>query len=129
VEGLRRVLDRYLQIAFALLFGSRARGSTHAASDVDVAVGLEPGALLGTREIGALVSDLEQAAGRPVDLVILNEAPPPVAYRAFRDGIPIITRNRQVMADRKARFNGSGRSCRAPPTSSSRTVPRARWSR
>jgi len=37
-------------------------------------------------DIGALVSRLEEATGSTVDLLLVDEAPPSVAYRAFRDG-------------------------------------------
>jgi predicted nucleotidyltransferase len=103
MEALRRVLAADPRIAYALLFGSGARGSVHPASDLDVAVGLQPGASFGILDIGALVSDLEQAAGRAVDLVILDEASPALAYRVFRDGIMVIERDHRAMADRKAR--------------------------
>jgi predicted nucleotidyltransferase len=103
MDALRRVLERDARILYALLFGSGARDTMHAASDLDVAVGLQPGTTLGTREIGALVSDLEQAAGRSIDLVILEDAPPAVAYRVFRDGIILVERDHRALADRKAR--------------------------
>jgi hypothetical protein len=49
------------------------------------------------------VSRLEEAAGAAVDLVILDEAGPGVAYRAFRDGRPILVREARDLAERKAR--------------------------
>ncbi len=91
------------RIAYALLFGSGARETTHAGSDLDVAVGLVQGALLTPQDVGTLVSDLERAAGRSVDLVLLNEAPPALAYRVFRDGIPLVERDHRAFADGKAR--------------------------
>jgi predicted nucleotidyltransferase len=103
VDALRNVLNRDPRIAYALLFGSGARDSMHAASDLDVAVGLEAGVSLAPRDIGALASDLERAAGRPVDLVLLDEAPPALAYRVFRDGITLVERDHRALADRKAR--------------------------
>ena len=103
MDALRRVLERDPRILYALLFGSGARDTMHAASDFDVAVGLQPGTTLEAREIGALVSDLEQAAGRSIDLVILEDAPPAVAYRVFRDGVILVERDHRALADRKAR--------------------------
>jgi hypothetical protein len=38
-----------------------------------------------------------------VDLVLLDEAPPALAYRAFRDGRVIVLRDPAALADRKAR--------------------------
>lgn len=103
VNALRELLGRDVRIAYALVFGSTARRTSHAASDLDVAVGLSAGVSLNERETGALVSDLEQAAGRPIDLVFLHEAPPALAYRIFRDGVTLLERDHQAFADRKAR--------------------------
>ena len=66
-------------------------------------MGLQPGTALSTREIGTLVADLESAAGRPVDLVLVDEAPPALAYRIFRDGVTLFERDHRALADRKAR--------------------------
>lgn len=96
-------MNRDPRIAYALVFGSTARGTEHSLSDVDVAVGLSAGVSLDTREIGALVSDLEQAAGRPIDLVFMHETPPALAYRVFRDGAVLVERDHHALADRKAR--------------------------
>jgi len=49
-------------------------------------VGLASAAVLSPQEIGALVADLERAAGHPVDLVLLDDAPGPLAFRIFREG-------------------------------------------
>jgi hypothetical protein len=38
-----------------------------------------------------------------VDLVSLDDAPPGLAYRVFRDGRPIVERDPEAMAQRKAR--------------------------
>jgi predicted nucleotidyltransferase len=103
MEALRRVIERDARIAYAMLFGSGARETMHVASDRDVAIGLQPGTTLGIREIGALVSDLEEAAGRPIDLVTLEDASPAVAYHVFRDGVILVERDHRALADRKAR--------------------------
>ena len=103
MEALRQLLASDARVAYALIFGSAARGSAHLSSDLDVALGLESGVSLTPREIGAIVSDLEQAAGRRVDVVLMDEAPPALAYRVFRDGILLVERNHRAMADRKAR--------------------------
>lgn len=103
MDALRRVLDRDPRIAYAVLFGSGAGARMHAGSDIDIGIGLQPDAVFDTRDVGALVSDLEQAAGRAVDLVILDVAPPTVAYRAFREGITLVERNHRAFADTRAR--------------------------
>ena len=82
-EALGHVLSADPRIAFALRFGSAARGETTSFSDVDVAIGLRAGERLDAYAIGELTVRLEQAAGRDIDLVLLDEAPPALAYRVF----------------------------------------------
>jgi predicted nucleotidyltransferase len=102
-KGLRDVLEADPRVTYALLFGSSVRGTTHDGSDVDVAIGLPPGTVMPVAALGTLIADLERAAGRPVDVVLLDEAPPALAYRVFRDGIMLFERDHAVMANRKAR--------------------------
>ena len=90
-------------VAFALVFGSSARGTAHAGSDVDVALGFARGRRPGAYEIGAIVSRLEAAAGRTVDIVVLDDAPPGLAYRVFRDAVTVLVRDRSALVERKAR--------------------------
>jgi hypothetical protein len=103
LDDLRRVLLAEPRVAYALVFGSAARGSSHAHSDVDVAVGVRPGPRLSALEVGTLAARLEAVAKRPIDLVILDEAPPPLAYRVFRDGKVILERDRSALVERRAR--------------------------
>jgi hypothetical protein len=49
------------------------------------------------------MSRLESAAGRRVDLVILDEAPAPLIYRIFRDGRLLVERDHAALVARKAR--------------------------
>jgi predicted nucleotidyltransferase len=69
LDVLRRILTDDPRIAYALVFGSRARGEAGPHSDLDVAVGLSGEQRLGTLELGALTAKLEDGAGRSVDLV------------------------------------------------------------
>ena len=39
---------------------------------------------------------LETAAGRPVDLVVLNHASPDLAHRVLRDGVLLVERDRSA---------------------------------
>jgi predicted nucleotidyltransferase len=103
MERLRAVLERDSRIAYALLFGSHARNTAHAASDLDVAIALAPGASFDPHDLGSLIADLEQASEQTVDLVLLNEAPPALAYRIFRDGQVLLDRNHAAFVDRKVR--------------------------
>lgn len=103
LDEVRRVLEADDRVAYALLFGSAARGAAHSGSDLDLGLGLKRGLRLGVLELGELVSRLDGAAGQPVDLVLLEEAPPGIAYRAFRDGQLIFERDRSALVARKAR--------------------------
>jgi predicted nucleotidyltransferase len=103
IAQLRSVLETDPRIAYALLFGSKGRGTAHDLSDTDLAIGLAPGTKLSVSELGDLMSRLEAAAGGPVDLVLLDEAPPGLAYRVFRDGRVVLERDHRALADRKVR--------------------------
>ena len=96
-------LSEVPQVAFALIFGSRARGTAHADSDVDVALGFAHGRRPATHELGAIVSRIEAAAGRTVDISVLEDAPPGLAYRVFRDGVAVLVRDRSALVERKTR--------------------------
>jgi predicted nucleotidyltransferase len=102
LDDLRRVLTEEREIAYALLFGSTGRGAPRAGSDVDVALELRPSAPRDPVTLGQLVARLESAAGRPVDLVLIDEAPAPLAYRIFRDGRLLIERDHERLVRRKA---------------------------
>ena len=101
IEGLRTILAAEPRIAYALMFGSQARGRARSDSDVDVAIGVS--APLDHREIADLVARLESACGRDVDLVLMNEAPPALAYRVFQHGEVVLDRDRPALVARKAR--------------------------
>lgn len=103
LEVFRRALEAEPDVANALLFGSRARGTEHPDSDVDVAVELTAGAARDVRALGGLAARLESAAGHPVGLVLLDEAPAPLAYRIFRDGQVLVERDHAALVARKAR--------------------------
>ena len=103
MEALRQALSEDPRIDLALLFGSGARGSAHSRSDLDVAVGLRPGTRLTSRELGDLVARLESATGQRVDLLLIDEAPPAVAYRVFRDGQLIVEKDHRSLVERKTR--------------------------
>ena len=100
---LRDALESEPDVAYAVLFGSNTRGTAHAGSDADVAVEFRPGAPRDMRALGGLAARLRSAIGRPVDLVLLDEAPAPLAYRIFRDGSLLVERDHRLMVARKAR--------------------------
>jgi predicted nucleotidyltransferase len=102
-DALTRALEAEPDVANALLFGSRARGSQRPDSDVDVAVQLITGAPRDARAVGGLAARLETATGHSIGLVLLDEASPPLAYRIFRDGRVLVERDHAALVARKAR--------------------------
>jgi len=103
LAALRRILEAEPDVAYALLFGSGARGAAHAGSDADIAIELRAGAPRDVRSLGGLAARLESAIGRPIDLVLLDEAPAALAYRIFRDGRLLVKRDHGALVARKAR--------------------------
>lgn len=77
------------------VFGSVARGTDGPGSDVDVAVLMDqipPSTLMGPQL--SIEGRLEEAIGRPVDLVILNTASADLVHRVLRDGDLVVERDR-----------------------------------
>lgn len=102
-DRLRRALEAEPGVAYALLFGSSARGTGRLDSDADIAIELTAGAPRDVHALGRLAARLESVAGRRVDLVLLDEAPAPLAYRIFRDGRLLVERDHSALVARKAR--------------------------
>lgn len=78
-------------IAAVYLFGSVATGRVKAGSDVDVGVLYRrppPATLLGQPYEQEAV--LSQRLGRPVQIVVMNTAPPDLIHRILRDGALVI---------------------------------------
>jgi predicted nucleotidyltransferase len=96
VERLRAALAPVREVRAAFLFGSYARGEARPESDIDVAVLLEATARASDRGelLRRLISELgrEVAADR-VDVVVLDDAPPALAFRVLRDGKLLLDRD------------------------------------
>jgi predicted nucleotidyltransferase len=88
------------ELRLAVLFGSTARGQARKGSDVDLGILLNPD----TREARnkALV-ELDRAAGREVNAVFLNEAPPLLRFEISRDGVLILEREEGLWAGVRAK--------------------------
>jgi predicted nucleotidyltransferase len=84
-------------VAAVYLFGSAARGTARADSDIDVGVLLieTPPATFDAQPY-ELEADLEHRLGRPVDLVVLNRAPVDLRTRVLRDGRLVLDREPSV---------------------------------
>jgi predicted nucleotidyltransferase len=84
-------------VVAAYVFGSVARGTASATSDVDLGLLLAhaPAATLEGRMLD-YEADLERQVGVPVQVVILNDAPPDLAHRVLRDGRVLLERDRSA---------------------------------
>ena len=82
------------EIIAAYLFGSMARGTSGARSDVDVAVlyAATPPATLEGLPLD-LASRVEHLVKRPVHVIVLNTAPVDLVHRVLRDGVLLLDRN------------------------------------
>ncbi len=96
VEAIRNYFTNRDDVAFAFLYGSQAKGNATQLSDVDVAVYFYPERrhpiefeeevfYKGEEEI---LSDMEKATRKEVELLVLNRVPSTVAASAIR-GIPL----------------------------------------
>jgi hypothetical protein len=101
LDAVRRVLERRADVRLAYLFGSAARGNARAASDLDVGVVFSP--IPAPAQLDQLATDLEASAGRRVDLVVLNDAPPLLTHEAIRAGRVIVCGNDDERVDFETR--------------------------
>lgn len=106
LERLAAALDVPGVVA-AFLIGSQATGRATDASDLDLAVWLEPGLSIDARwdlRLRLLGEATALARSDAVDLVVLNDAPPLLQHRALRDGRRILERDRvqRVRLDTRA---------------------------
>jgi len=88
VDRLRLALEGGPALRLAVLFGSRARGSARARSDVDVGILPVDPQLRLTAEL-ELAARLSGAVGVEVDVVRLDEASPLLGREIARDGVAL----------------------------------------
>ncbi|HEU4370123.1 MAG TPA: nucleotidyltransferase domain-containing protein [Methylomirabilota bacterium] len=82
------------EVVAAYLFGSVARGTSRATSDVDVGVLLArpPAATFADLPLD-LEAELERLLGVPTQVILLDRAPADLAHRVLRDGRLLVDRN------------------------------------
>ena len=83
-------------VEFALLFGSQANGQAHSESDTDIAIYLKPGYDRDT--IDAIWDSVERIAQTAVDLIILNTAPPAIAFAGIQ-GKQLVVKNDRLFTE------------------------------
>jgi hypothetical protein len=91
-------LASHPRVLSVYLFGSAARGKTHSASDIDIAVQIE-GQLTLDEELDLRAAVTEELQRDDVDLVLLSEAPPLLRYEVVSTGRRLFARD-AAAADR-----------------------------
>jgi predicted nucleotidyltransferase len=98
IDDLGKALGARAEVRLAVLFGSSARQG--AGRDADIALILAPDTPALRRRLEA---ELGRAAGRAVDIVYLEQAPPLLRFEIARDGKVLIERISHLWADVRAR--------------------------
>ncbi len=91
-NAIRQVLaSRPERVVAAYLFGSTARGTAGPRSDVDVGVLFEKDPPHTIDGAGFdIEAELERRLKRPVQIIVLNWAPPDLVHRVLRDGRRVV---------------------------------------
>ena len=100
LDLLRERLADLPDVRLAAAFGSVARGKERPGSDLDLALLLDTDSLPERWELEAA---LGRAAGREVDFIYMNEAPPLLRFEIARDGVLLLERSPGDWSDFKAR--------------------------
>lgn len=85
---IQQILTRRGRIRLAILFGSLAKGRATPESDLDLAVLMD--APLSAETKMALIGDLSQAVGRPVDLIDLHVTGEPILGQILKYGVRLL---------------------------------------
>ncbi len=97
---LKRQAAVWPELKLAVLFGSTARGQARPKSDVDLGVLLDPYSPQLRFQVEA---ELGRAAGRPVDVILLDDAPPLLRFEIAREGVLLFQREDHRWTDFKAK--------------------------
>ena len=95
-QRIAKVLEPRPEVLEAYLFGSHARGTAQAHSDIDIAVYVDESRVeesaFGYRAqlTTLLIAGLHN---NDIDLLVLNHAPPVLYYHVLRDGVRILSRD------------------------------------
>jgi len=109
-KRIKKLLQDYFQeredIAFAILFGSAARGRVRKEGDIDVAIYFKPEKDIEWENFGRryegenkIALDLEKLLEEEIDLVVLNRARSVLADEIVRKGERILIRDRGMFMD------------------------------
>ena len=100
LDAIARAAASLPEVQAAFLFGSHASGRARADSDVDVAVLLDTciAPADGHARLRRLLEALtENIAADRLDVVVLNDAPPALAFQVLKHGKPAFERDRTAL--------------------------------
>ena len=95
LEKLKDYFNKKENVIMAFLFGSLSKGKVHRHSDIDIAIYLKE---YDIKEVEKIWDELEDLLKKDIDLIVLNNAKPLVAFEAIR-GEKIIIRNNDFYTD------------------------------
>lgn len=99
-KQLAEILSEFPEVELGAVFGSAARGTMSASSDVDLAVRLTDDTPEVRRRIG---NEIGRAVQRDVELLPLDASPPQLRFEMARDGIALVERQSHAWADFQVR--------------------------
>jgi len=90
-QQIKDYFEKQPDVEFVYLFGSAVTGHIHGESDMDIGIFYQekPDA----ERLFTMQSKLEECIGHPIDLVVLNDANPVLAYQIITGGRLIFSRN------------------------------------
>ena len=100
LERLKQQASAWPELKLAVLFGSTARGKARPKSDVDLGILLDP---YSPELRFRLEGDLGRVAGRPVDVILLDGAPPLLRFEIAREGVLLFQREDHLWTDFKTK--------------------------
>ncbi len=93
---VQAILERHNAIQLAFIFGSTANGKARSDSDLDI--GLAATTSLTAAQKLELMDELAVEFGRPIDLVDLTTAPPPILSQILTKGVCILKKDVNLYA-------------------------------
>jgi predicted nucleotidyltransferase len=102
LQDLERAIRPYFvgcqhEVSAVYLFGSAARGEATPASDIDLGIlfaHCPPHTLMG--QPFSMEADLSESLGTPVQIIVMNDAPPDLVHRILRDGILVVEHDKRA---------------------------------
>lgn len=102
IENIKKYLEQYENISFAVIYGSYASGNTNCKSDLDI--GIYTNQEIDLLKLGTIITNLERITDFKVDLIELNNLfnkSPLLAYRIITNHKVIFIRDETVLLNFK----------------------------